>query len=388
MPNSRWIRRGPVVLLFSLAAALNPARAVEQPPQDVQAAVDSIVRPLIDTRQAVGIAVGVITGGKSYVFGYGEVRRNSGHRPDGDTVFEIGSITKVFTATLLAGMARDGLVKLEAPVRLYLPPEVSVPAFQGREITTEDLSSQVSGLPRLPSNLWTWKDWLAGLDKKNPYARYTVAQLYQFLSGYTLQRAPGDKYEYSNLGVGLLGHALALKAGKSYEDLVIERICKPLDMPDTRITLSEGQRPRLAQAYQLALNIGSLRIVRPASNWDIPTLAGAGALRSTVNDQLKFLAANLGLTQTDLLEPMRQTHTSRHDIDAHMSIGLGWHVSTHAPGPILWHNGQTGGYHSFAGFIETPPTAVVMLTNTAASVDAEATTLLERLSRAPFGSAP
>src|SRR5207244_1074108 len=139
--------------------------------------------------------------------------------------------SKAFTAVLLADMVTRGEVKLDDPVSKYLPETVKVPAYQDRVITLLDLTTQTSGLPRLPSNL-------KPADPGNPYADYDVDRLYAFLNGYTLTRAPGAKYEYSNLGVGLLGHALARRAGKSYEELVTERILKPLKMTRTSITLS------------------------------------------------------------------------------------------------------------------------------------------------------
>jgi CubicO group peptidase (beta-lactamase class C family) len=144
-------------------------------------------------------------------------------------------------------------------------------------------------------------------DPGNPYADYTVAQMYEFLSGYTLTRDVGEKYEYSNFGAGLLGHILSLKAGADYETLIVNRICKPLGMESTRERLTPQMRARLATGHD--------RSGKAVSNWDIPTLAGAGALRSTANDMLKFLAANLGLTKSKLLPAMQRAHAGRRFTD-------------------------------------------------------------------------
>ena len=157
-------------------------------------------------------------------------------------MFEIGSITKVFTAAILADMVARGQVRLDDPVAQLLPATVKVPSRNGRRITLLDLATQSSGLPRLPTNF-------APKDSANPYADYGDQQLYDFLSGYELPRDPGATYEYSNLGMGLLGHALARKAGMSYEQLVSRRVLAPLGMKETAITLSPALRPRLVPGH-------------------------------------------------------------------------------------------------------------------------------------------
>src|SRR5262249_48036639 len=146
--------------------------------------------------------------------------------------------------TLLADMVRHGEVRYEQPVADLLPKTVHVPEKAGRKITLLDLATQRSGLPRLPGNLNATGD--------NPYGAYSVDSLYAFLSRYELPRAPGERYEYSNLGMGLLGHALSLRSGKSYETLVVERVARPLAMRDTRVTLDAELRSRLAAGHDLA----------------------------------------------------------------------------------------------------------------------------------------
>ncbi len=146
------------------------------------------------------------------VFAFGGLSRNDNRRLNGETVFEIGSITKEFTSLLLTDMARRGEVALTDPVSKYLPEGVTVPERNNRKIALADLSTHSSGLPRMPSNF-------NPKDEANPYADYSVQQLYDFLSGYRLTRDIGTQYEYSNLGAGLLGHALSLRARMSYESL-------------------------------------------------------------------------------------------------------------------------------------------------------------------------
>src|ERR1039457_4272631 len=197
--KSRWVWMA-LVCTVSLRAA------------DI-AEIRSIMANRVESGRAVGMVTGVIDEKGRQVVASGKVSLDGTQQPDGDTVFEIGSVTKVFTSLILADMIEKDEVKPDDPVSKFLPATVKVPSRNGREITLLDLSMQVSGLPRLPDNL-------KPADPANPYADYDASKLYDFLSRYTLTRDPGEKYEYSNLAVGLLGHALALKAGMSYEELL------------------------------------------------------------------------------------------------------------------------------------------------------------------------
>ena len=329
--------------------------------------ITRILAERIDAQQqSVGIVVGVLEPGGRRVISYGHPAKGDPRRVDGDTVFEIGSITKVFTALLLSDAVERGEVSLSDPVSRYLPASVKVPQ-RGRAITLGDLASHVSGLPRLPTNM-------ASTNPRNPYADYTVDQLYAFLSGYELPRDAGAQYQYSNLGGGLLGHVLALRAGMSYEALVESRITRPLGMTSTRITLSDDMRGRLASGYDATL--------QPASNWDLPTLAGAGALRSTVNDLLLFLSAAMGERPTPLAKAFAAMTTARRPAGAApaLEIALGWHVWTANGHDVVWHNGGTAGYRTFIGFDPRAHTAVVALSNagTPAGVDDIGRHLLDR----------
>ena len=228
------------------------------------------IREILATRidqqkQAVGIVVGVIEPTGRRVVAYGNLAQGDPRTVDGDTIFEIGSVTKVFTSLLLADMVNRTEVALDDPAAKYLPESVKMPERTGKSITLHDLSTHSSGLPRLPGNM-------KPKDPRNPYADYSVDDLYQFLSGYELPRDPGSEFEYSNLGGGLLGHLLACRAGTEYESLIGGRITGPLSMPDTGITLSSSRQQRMAA--------GHTAMLAPAANWDLPTLAGAGALRS------------------------------------------------------------------------------------------------------------
>ena len=180
-----------------------------------------LARRIDEDRQSVGIAVGMLGPAGRRIVGYGALENGDPRPLTGDTVFEIGSVTKVLTALLLTDMVQHGEVALSDPVATCLPAQVTVPQRNGRQITLLDLATHRSGLPRLPSNF-------KPKDPSNPYADYTVEQLYQFLSTYELPRDVDSQTEYSNLGFGLLGHALERRSGMNYESLVRRRILDPL----------------------------------------------------------------------------------------------------------------------------------------------------------------
>jgi len=200
-------------------------------------------------------------------------------------------------------------------------------------------------------------------DQANPYADYTEQQAIDFVSSYQLTRDVGAEYEYSNLGVGLLGIALARREGASYEALVRKHVLDPLGMTDTRVVFTPSMRERLALGHDDAGGV--------VSNWDIPGLAGAGALRSTVNDMLKYLAANVDPGHAPLTPALTMAHVKRHGTsNPSLNLGLAWHILTTPYGSTLtWHNGGTGGYRTFIGFDDARHSGVVVLSNSNTSVD-------------------
>jgi CubicO group peptidase (beta-lactamase class C family) len=306
--------------------------------------------------QSVGIVVGVIGSNGRRVIAQGHLDGGDPRPLNGDTVYEIGSITKVFTSLLLADMTQRGQVSLDDPVAKYLPSTVKIPDRNGRKITLVDLATHTSGLPRMPGNF-------NPKNPNNPFADYTVEQLYQFLSSYQLPRDIGSQCEYSNLGGGLLGHVMERIADMDYESLVCSRICAPLGMNDTRITLTPEMKVRLAVGHNAEL--------KPVENWDIAALAGAGALRSTVNDLLIFLSANLGFTKSPLAPAMAtQLKVRRPTVqDPRDYYSLGWGISLSNGKEVICHSGGTGGYCTWTGYDASARAGVVVLSNTAFHVD-------------------
>jgi CubicO group peptidase (beta-lactamase class C family) len=225
----------------------------------------------------------------------------------------------------------------------------------------------VSGLPKIADNMKFG-------DPNNPYADYGTEDLYAFLNKYRLTGVPGRKSEYSNLGMGLLGHLLALQSKSTYEDLVKNRIALPLKMSNTSIMLDNESKLRLAP--------GHTSDRQPAANWDLPVLAGAGGVRSTVNDMLRFAAANLNPPKDPLGEAIEVAWAvhRKPNKPGDLSIGLGWQIT---PDGTHWHNGQTGGYHSMILVNRDTRSSIILMTNTSTmEVDQLATDLLKMLSGA------
>lgn len=349
----KWAPYCAVILILALAGAGPFATAqTTQGNADLQTQLEERIG---EGNGGTCIVAGVIDDTGAKVVSFGRLSRSSSRAADGDTIFEIGSATKAFTGLLLADMIEKGQVRLDDPVSKFLPRSVKVPARNGRQITLLDLATHTSGLPRLPDNL-------APRDPGNPYADYTPQQMYTFLSGYILQRDIGTKYEYSNLGVGLLGHALTRSLGTDYESAIQQRICTPLGMKDTRIKLSQDMKSRLASGYDAG--------GQPVQNWDLATLAGAGAIRSSAKDLLKFVGANAGLSRSSLWPAIQLAQKPRHDAGSpNVDVGLCWHISKNHGHPLVWHNGQTAGYHSFIGFDPGKRRGVVVLINAGRSID-------------------
>jgi serine-type D-Ala-D-Ala carboxypeptidase/endopeptidase len=316
--------------------------------------VDRIITPAVDGKWCDAVAVGIIEDSATQTFNYGPVTA--------DTIFEIGSATKVFTSLALAEMVVEKSVALDDPIDKYLPAGSAAPKYKDKSITLLDLATHRSGLPRLPDNL----------DPKNPsdpYADYDSKRLLDFLSHHKLARAPGEKYEYSNLGAGLLGYLLADHAKKSYEQLITERITDPLNMLSTYITARD-----FAQVARAVAGHDADGDSQP--DWHFDALAGAGAIRSTVNDLLKFLAANISPPPGNLGDAIKLSHQRRAKTEPGNDIGLAWHIGTVYK--EIWHSGETAGFHSYIAFVPAKKIGVVVLTNTAIGVGDQLGALLVR----------
>ncbi|MDN3690421.1 serine hydrolase [Cyclobacterium jeungdonense] len=311
---------------------------------------------VIEKRIADGVtpsmAIALIDSAGITYHNFGKTAKN-GELVDEHTIYEIGSISKVFTGILLAQQVLDGDLNLEDEINDFLPNGIKAATMGEAEITFGHLTDHTSGFPRMPDNF-------DPANPNNPFADYTVDQMYAFISDYKPEREVGESYEYSNFAQGLLGHLLSLNKNNTYEALMVQTIADPLEMEDTRIRLTDRMKENLAPGH----NGGEV-----VENWDIPTLAGAGAIRSSSSDMATFIAANLGYVESPLAEAMAFSHKVRHRKAGDMKVAMGWHIKNGEDGDVIWHNGGTGGYRAFAGFVKETGIGVVLLTNSSISSD-------------------
>jgi len=313
--------------------------------QTARLGVDYVTR-----RPEAGLVIGVYQGDHANISGFGRTSTTRSGPPDGQTLFEIGSITKVFTGITLAKLVQDGVVKFSDPISRYLPAGVASPKKNGHEITLEQLATHTSGLPRLPPN------WDATVTNElNPYLSYTAPDLYQSLGQVQLSAEPGKTSDYSNYGFGLLGQLLSLKTGLPYETLVRQTVCDPLGLTNTVIHLNAEQHDRLTPGHD------PKGLIVP--NWDMDALAGCGALRSNAHDLLTLVSANLETNNTPIYQALAEAR-KYHFKEFSGGVGLGWQIDEPVDGRVVWwHNGGTGGYVSFIAFDRQNHVGVVILSN-------------------------
>ena len=345
--------------------------------------IKALIKDRIDSNKSnAAMAIGFIDPNGTQFYGYGKLSNSNNATVDENTIFSIGSTTKVFTTILLADMVNKGLINLDDPIEKYLPSHVSVPQFNGHKITVEDLATHTAGLPEFPENYCSEFDPAkTGVhdsvqyrtDVFNCTKNYDFDQFYKALSNTTLIREPGSKVEYSTFGMGLLGHLLTLKSNmSSFDELLKHNMLDVLGMNDTSFVLSDSQKSRLAVGH---LNSEEL----PTLNFSSP-IAPGGGLHSTVSDILKFLSANIGLIKTTLGDAMQESHLIRHSTEqilpnnlqasdknnnSGLYVGLGWFITTNFGHEIVWHNGATmGGYNAYMAFNPTTEKGIVILCST------------------------
>lgn len=343
--------------------------------QDLETRITEIVKPLLEGKKNMSFAISVydVNSETPRYFYFGQTAKDNNALPNEYTVYEIGSITKVFTTTILTMLARDGKLKIEDPVQNYMPVGVSIHNFTSNDpIKLLHLASQTSGLPRLPANLMTDPK----TDPRNPYKNYGEAELSGFINNFILEREPGTKYIYSNLGMGLLGYLMEKASGKTYEELLKYYITDSLGMTMTSTNINADMQKNLAKPYN--------EKGEPTLNWDFSVLAGCGAIKSNLADMTKWLAFQMGKSdKMEFKEYLKMMQTRRFETDIpNTAIGMGWHISESMwDRTIIWHNGGTGGYRSFMGFIPETNTGVVVLSNQANDVDGVAVEILKYMNR-------
>lgn len=344
-----WVTKLLRVFVLLGALSFDLRRAIAGSPPVIPAAVQARMAFLVTNGYCVGIVAGLVTSNGVTFFSYGRKSLDSDDRVDEDSLFEVGSVTKTFTSTVLSELELAGDLVLTNAIQPYLPTTVHVPARNGKAISFQHLATHTSGLPDVPSNLTN--------TFFNLYATYSTNSLYAFLNSYSLTRDPGAKFEYSNLGVGILGHILARHLGQDYESIIRERITGPLGMADTVITLDAGQQRRLAKPF------GG---VYPVSNWDFSEVfVGMGSIRSTARDMVRYISANMGLYPSSIDRALTNAHRLRYSA-ADGRFGLAWFldfVRSDGLGTI-YHTGGTAGYNVAIGWVPARHEGAVVLCNT------------------------
>ena len=358
----------PSLRTFALLAALSASVGLPAPPAAQPVPLDSLARVSADTLGLPSLVVGVSVGGERFYAGVGTV---DGTAPDARTLYEIGSVSKVLTALTLADAVVRGETTLETPVAALLPDSTTVRAHADGPIRLVDLATHTSGLPRLDLSMGL----VPGFDGADPYARYRPEHLLAFLGRVPPSTAPGTTFEYSNLGAGLLGFALAQRAGTGYADLVRERVLAPLGMAETFDAVPDSLAARFAEGHG---GDGG-----PVPHWTFTDAsAGAGGWRSSAADLLTLAEAALAPEATPLAEALALALAPRADVSRGRQVGLGWFLFP-VPGSddltMAFHNGGTGGFVSFLAAVPEAGVAVVVLTNRQSSVDALGMDLVRRL---------
>lgn len=325
--------------------------------------VDSAARLYIQKSNTAGLVIGVLKAGKIYTYGYGQTQLPNGKLPDANTVFEIGSITKTLTGEILAYYVNQGKISLTDPITKYLPDSIATnPELQ--KIKIVNLSNHTSGLSGLPDNFFT-----KNTDQLNPYKNYTKDLFFASLRNCKLKSVPGETYVYSNQAVGLLGIILERISGKTYEVLVKEIIANPLKMNSTFQHLT----PKFAERFVTVYNLSG----KETKAWDFDAIAAAGCIRSSLNDLLLYAKSNIKRDHTKLGKAINLSQMLTFSKDP--EVGLGWHSFDLKGNQFFWHNGGTGGSRSYLIVSPAKKIAIVVLSNSEASVDAVAADILDKL---------
>ncbi len=304
--------------------------------------MDSIAKQYFRFPYAVSLSIGIIKDGKKFAYQYGETERGSGKLPDLKTGYQIASVTKTFTSTLLARAVLDQKVKLTDDIRIHLPGSFPNLEYNGQPITLQDLANHTSGLPTIPPDL----EKQPNFDPVNSFTHYSKDMFYQALKKLKIGIAPGSKFEYSNMGMSLVGLILETVYGTSFENLLKKYITGPMKMPDTKVALSEKDKKQMALVYA---NNGN---VLPF--WDTGISAGAGGITSTTGDMLKYLDAQIKEENA----AVKLTHQPTAN-----STGLGWGVRTLNNIRDLQHNGGAPGSGSNITFYPELKAGCVILIN-------------------------
>ncbi len=311
--------------------------------------IENIMKKCVDEGHTPGMVIGIIKESGTKFYKYGNMAIDDATPIDENTVFETGSITKIFTSLLFTQMIQNGDVKFDDPIEMYLPKDIKLPEYNGIKITLGHLATHRAGFDYMPKNFIM-------NDLYNPFCEYDIKFLYDYLSTLKLEYEPGSRYRYSNVGVSLLGHILSLITNQEFEDLVSDRLLKSMGMENTKVNLTEDMLNRFAKAHIRN------KIV---PHWDILSVFDAcGGLHSTPKDLARFIEANLGFYKTDVYPILQEAIKTRHPQDLpYLDVGHEWNISYQYKPEIVYHGGATGGHQIFIGFCPETKKGVVVCSN-------------------------
>lgn len=339
------------LVIFTLARykANNPVDK-----KNLEAAIDQQAKLFVEKGNAVGLVIGVVKNGKTIIKGYGSISKDQQQAPDSLSVFELASTSKLFTTSTLQLLVDEGILKLEDKIQPILAQKVKI-ASSGQSTTLLHLATHLSGFPSLPNS------FIAKMtDETNPYKDLVVQDIYDYLKTCDQKRVEGT-FEYSNFGMGLLGHLLEIKTGIPYELLVRQKLLNPLQMQHTFVIPDSVNQKFIVQGYDEA---GGETPV-----WTDNVLTGAGSFLSNASDMVKFIKANLNNAETSISPSLIRTHQKQLDGET----GLGWILPAGIDKmmgnkDIVWHNGMAGGYASFLAIDKSNQYGLIILSNQAIDV--------------------
>ncbi|MDQ3190013.1 MAG: serine hydrolase [Bacteroidota bacterium] len=355
-----------MLIFIALFKTFAITASVAQPAdKELEAKIKILATKYLSNPENAGISIGIVSENNELNFSHGIKNKLTSELVDSNSIFEIGSITKIFTSLILAQEVIQGKLDLQEKISHCFPGKLI--SNECSEINLLQLATHSSGLPRLADNFWP-----AVQDRKNPYESYSEHYLLEYLTTAKPYNKIGTRYNYSNVGAGLLGYVLCQKNKSSYEKLVHELVCSPFGMNNTNVLLKS------TQLNDLALGHSKGKVVK---NWDFQdATAGQGALRSNIVDMNKFVKHNLDPKKSALFEAINFTQQLHFkDSSSGMKMGLGWHIGSFYNEKYLEHTGGTGGYRSFIGICPESKIGVVILSNSDNDVSALGIEILKEL---------
>ncbi len=319
--------------------------------KNLQASINEQAGKFLQDGKSIGLVIGIVKNGKTFINGYGTINKEKQILPDSLSVFELASTSKLFTTSTLQLLVDEGQLNLNDKIQTLVADKVTLPA-SAQNTNLLHLATHLSGFPSLPNS------FIAKMtDETNPYKDLVTQDIYDYLKTCEEKKAEGN-FEYSNFGMGLLGHLLETKSGIQYEKLVSQKLLKPLQMNQTFVSVDSSNKNNIVQGYDENGN--------PAPIWTDNVLTGAGSFLSNASDMIKFIQANLNENETSISKSLIKTHERQ----LNGETGLGWILPSSADNllgnkNIVWHNGMAGGYASFLAIDKTNGYGIIILSNKA-----------------------